>query len=189
VSMMSTRLSKIAMTSSLVVAVFMLVGKCTAYSITGSAAILSDAAESVIHIIATSLAGFSLWYSMRPADANHPYGHGKIAYFSAGFEGALILVASFAVIGVGIDGLIRGVELRRLDVGLGITAALALVNLGLGFFLVRTGKKTNQLILIANGKHVLTDMWTSAGVVLGVGLVYLTGITWLDPLMAVIVAR
>lgn len=185
--MMSTRLSKIAMTSSLVVAVFMLVGKCTAYSITGSAAILSDAAESVIHIIATSLAGFSLWYSMRPADANHPYGHGKIAYFSAGFEGALILVASFAVIGVGIDGLIRGVELRRLDVGLGITAALALVNLGLGVFLVRTGKKTNQLILIANGKHVLTDMWTSAGVVLGVGLVYLTGITWLDPLMAVIV--
>ena len=183
----STRLSKIAMTSSLVVAVFMLVGKCTAYYITGSAAILSDAAESVIHIIATALAGFSLWYSMRPADANHPYGHGKIAYFSAGFEGALILVASLVVIGVGIDGLIRGVELRQLDVGLAITAVLALVNLSLGVFLVRAGKKTNQLILIANGKHVLTDMWTSAGVVIGVGLVYATGITWLDPLMAVVV--
>lgn len=182
-----TQLSKIAMLSSLLVAVLMLVGKCTAYYITGSVAILSDAVESVIHIIATGLAAFSLWYSMRPADANHPYGHGKIAYFSAGFEGALILVAALGVIGIGVNGLIYGVELRQLDIGLGITAALALVNLGLGFFLVYSGKKTNQLILIANGKHVLTDMWTSAGVVLGVGLVYVTGILWLDPLMAVIV--
>lgn len=174
------------MTASLLVAVLMLVGKCGAYYITGSVAILSDAAESVIHIIATGLAGMSLWYSMRPADANHPYGHGKIAYFSAGFEGALILVAALGVIAVGIEGLIHGVELRALDIGLVITAALAMVNLALGLFLVQTGKRANQLILIANGKHVLTDMWTSAGVVIGVGLVYLTGITWFDPLFAVI---
>lgn len=175
------------MASSLVVAVLMLVGKYWAFHITGSAAIFSDAAESVIHIIATSLAAFSLWYSMIPPDENHPYGHGKIAYFSTGFEGALILVAGLGVIGVGIEGLIYGVELRKLDIGLGITAALALVNLGLGLFLVSAGKKSNQLILVANGKHVLTDMWTSVGVVLGVGLVWLTDITWLDPLMAVVV--
>lgn len=157
-----TQLSKIAMTSSLLVAVLMLVGKSGAYYLTGSVAIMSDAVESVIHIIATSVAAFGLWYSMRPADANHPYGHGKIVYFSAGFEGALILVAGVGVIGVGIEGLIAGVELRQLDIGLAITAALALVNLGLGMFLIYAGKKAKQLVLIANGTHVLTDMWTSA---------------------------
>lgn len=183
----NTRLSTFAMRTSLAVAILMLVGKTYAFYITGSTAILSDAAESVVHIFATGLAAFSLWYASLPADGNHPYGHGKIAYFSAGFEGALILVASLVVIAIGIKGLIFGVELRQLDTGLLITAFLALVNLALGVFLVQAGKKSNQLILIANGKHVLTDMWTSGGVVIGVGLVYLTGITWLDPLMAVIV--
>ena len=181
------RLSAIAMGASLVVAVLMLVGKISAYYLTGSTAILSDAVESVIHIIATAMAAFSLWYASIPADGNHPYGHGKIAYFSAGFEGALILVASMAVIAFGIEGLVYGVELRQLDLGLFITASLAVINLVLGVFLIHAGKKSNQLILIANGKHVLTDMWTSGGVVIGVGLVYWTGLTWLDPLMAVIV--
>ena len=177
---------RIAMGASLAVAVLMLVGKSGAYWITGSAAILSDAAESVIHLAATGLAAISLWYSSRPADANHPYGHGKIAYFSAGFEGALILMASLAVIGVGVHGLIYGVELRQLDIGIFITAGLGFVNLLLGLFLVRTGRKNNQLILVANGKHVLTDMWTSLGVVLGILLVYVTNIVWIDPLMAVV---
>jgi len=182
-----TKLSTMAMSASLLVAVLMLIGKFWAFYVTGSTAILSDAAESVIHIIATGLAAFSLWYAAIPADGNHPYGHGKIAYFSAGFEGALILVAGITVITLGFEGLAYGVELRQLDIGLAITAFLALVNLILGAFLIYAGKKSNQLILIANGNHVLTDMWTSGGVVVGVGLVYLTGITWLDPLMAVVV--
>lgn len=186
-SVSTIRLSTIAMGASLFVALIMLVGKFSAYHLTGSAAILSDAAESVVHIIATGLAAFSLWYASIPADGNHPYGHGKIAYFSAGFEGALILVASITVISFGLNGLVYGVELRQLDLGLLITGVLAVINLGLGLFLIHAGKQSNQLILIANGKHVLTDMWTSGGVVVGVGLVYLTGITWLDPLMAVIV--
>lgn len=180
-----SRAARMAMTASLAVAVLMLVGKCYATWITGSTAILSDAAESVIHIIATGLAAGSLWYAGRPADKNHPYGHGKIAYFSAGFEGALILIASFAVIGFGVEGLINGVELRQLDIGIAITGGLGLVNLVLGLTLVRVGKNTNQLILVANGKHVLTDMWTSLGVVIGVFLVYVTDIVWLDPLMAI----
>lgn len=178
---------RIAMGASLAASVLMLFGKTGAYWITGSAAILSDAAESVIHLAATGLASMSLWYASRPADANHPYGHGKIAYFSAGFEGALILVASLAVIGVGIDGLVNGVELRKLDLGIAITAGLGFINLLLGLFLVRTGRANNQLILVANGKHVLTDMWTSLGVVVGILLVYLTDYLWLDPLMAVLV--
>lgn len=181
------RAAQIAMATSLAVAVLMLVGKFWATWITGSTAILSDAAESVIHIVATSLAAASLWYASRPADANHPYGHGKIAYFSAGFEGALILIASIVVIGVGIRGLVYGVELHQLDVGIAITAGLGFINLMLGLFLIRVGKQTNQLILVANGKHVLTDMWTSLGVVIGIILVYFTGIVWLDPVMAIVV--
>lgn len=180
------RAAQFAMATSLAVAVLMLVGKFWATWITGSAAILSDAAESVIHIVATGLAAASLWYASRPADANHPYGHGKIAYFSAGFEGALIFIASFVVIGVGVRGLVYGVELRQLDIGIAITAGLGFINLMLGLFLIRVGKQTNQLILVANGKHVLTDMWTSLGVVLGIILVYFTGIVWLDPVMAIV---
>lgn len=174
------------MASSLAVAVLMLVGKLTAYYVSGSAAILSDAAESVIHIVATGIAAFSLWYSRQPSDPNHPYGHGKIAYFSAGFEGALILMASLYIVYVAIEDLIVGTELRELGLGLLITAALAFVNLGLGLFLVVTGKKHNDLILVANGHHVLTDMWTSFAVVAGVGLVLVTGQVWLDPVVALL---
>lgn len=175
-----------AMGLSLAVAVLMLVGKLTAYYISGSTAILSDAAESVIHLFATGIAAFSLWYSRQPSDPNHPYGHGKIAYFSAGFEGALILTAACYIIYASIQDLIVGPELRNLGMGLAITAALAAVNLALGAFLVMVGNTHNAFVLVANGKHVLTDMWTSAAVVAGVGLVLLTGIVWLDPVVALL---
>lgn len=173
------------MSASLAVAVLMLAGKITAYFITGSTAILSDAAESVVHIAATAFAAFSLWYSSRPADSLHPYGHGKIAYFSAGFEGAFILIAALYIVYEGVHALIAGPELQRLDWGLAITAALALINLALGLFLVYEGRKHNALILVANGKHVLTDMWTSLAVVVGVFLVWVTDILWLDPAFAI----
>jgi cation diffusion facilitator family transporter len=169
---------------SLLASVVMLTGKLTAYFLTQSTAILSDAAESLVHGAATGLAAYSLWYAARPADAGHPYGHGRIAYFSAGFEGALILGASIAVILSGVLGLIRGPALRHLGVGLTIAGALALINLVLGLMLVRVGRKHNTLILIANGKHVLSDMWTTGAAILGVGLVLLTGLTWLDPVAA-----
>lgn len=175
----------LAMRASLAVAVLMLAGKLTAFFLTGSTAILSDAAESVIHIVATGIAAFSLWFARRPASAHFPYGRGKIAYFSAGFEGALIMSAALFIIWAGAEALVTGPELRRLDLGLLITAALAAVNLALGLFLIRTGRRHNALILIANGKHVLTDMWTSVAVVAGVGAVWLTGVLWLDPAVAI----
>jgi cation diffusion facilitator family transporter len=180
------RLQQTAIGASLGVAVLMLVGKISAYWITGSTAILSDAAESVVHIVATGFAAFSLWYSTRPADRTHPYGHGKIAYFSAGFEGALILFASLVVIYVGAKALIVGPELQQLGIGLLITGILAGINFLLGYFLVYAGKKTSSLVLVANGRHVLTDMWTSLGVLVGVTLVYFTNILWLDPAMAIL---
>jgi cation diffusion facilitator family transporter len=178
-------IQRIAMGTSLGVAVLMLVGKVVAYNISGSTAILSDAAESVVHIVATGVAALSLWYARQPASKQHPYGHGKVAYFSAGFEGALILSAALYILFVSARALIFGPELRNLGIGLAITAALALVNLMLGLFLVYVGKRQNALILVANGKHVLTDMWTSVGVVGGVAIVWMTGIVWLDPVVAI----
>jgi len=182
----NTNAQRLAMRASLVVAVIMLVGKLWAYFITGSTAILSDALESVVHLGATAMAGFSLWYAAQPPDRQHPYGHGKIAYFSSGFEGAMILLASVFILIEGTKVLIVGPELQQLGTGLLITAALGLVNLSLGLYLVRTGRKTNALVLVANGRHVLTDMWTSLGVLVGVGLVFVTDILWLDPVVAIL---
>lgn len=174
------------MRASLVVAVLMLAGKLWAYFITGSTAILSDALESVVHLGATMMAGFSLWYAAQPPDKQHPYGHGKIAYFSSGFEGAMILLAAVFILIEGMRALVVGPELQQLGMGLLITASLGLINLFLGLYLVRTGKRTNALVLVANGKHVLTDMWTSLGVLAGVSLVFVTEIAWLDPIVAIL---
>lgn len=178
---------KVVMFLSLLASVVMLAGKLTAYMITHSAAIFSDAAESVVHGAATGLAAVSLWYAARPADADHTYGHGRIAYFSAGFEGALVSAAALVVIWNGVAGLLQGRELRNLGAGLAISAALAIINLVLGWALIRVGRAHNTLILIANGRHVLADVWTTAAAVVGVGLVMLTGVTWLDPAAALVI--
>lgn len=178
----------IAMTCSLAVAVLMLIGKLTAYFITGSSAILSDAAESIVHIAASGVAAFSLWYSMQAPDKKHPYGHGKIVYFSSGFEGGLIGFAAFSILYLAIRDLAYGSELQELGIGIIITAVLAGINCVLGLFLVWVGKRHHSVVLEANGKHILTDMWTSLGVVVGVTIVWLTGIVWLDPVVAIIMA-
>lgn len=172
---------------SLLMSIVMLVGKITAYLVTHSAAIFSDAAESVVHGVATGLATFSLWYAARPADKNHPYGHGRIAYFSAGFEGALVLAASLTVFYSGFVALLEGPKLEHLEIGIGISVGLALINLFLGVALIRTGKKHDSLILVANGKHVLSDMWTTIAALVGVGLVMATGHQILDAAAALII--
>ncbi len=177
----------LVMGTSLAVSFLMLAGKLTAYFLTGSAAILADASESVVHLVATTFAAFSLWYAAKPADKNHPYGHGRIAFFSAGFEGALVFTASLAVIGSGIVELIRGPELHRIGVGLAITGVLALINLMLGFALIKTGRRHRSLVLIANGQHVLTDVYTTAAAIVGLVLVLLTGQQFLDPLAAILI--
>lgn len=180
------RAQRWAIRASLVVAVLMLVGKLVAYVITGSTAIFSDAIESVVHLGATAMAAFSLWYASRPPDASHPYGHGKIAYFSSGVEGALILAAAAAIIFEATRALILGPEIQSIGIGLLITGVLGLVNLVLGLTLIRVGKRTNAIVLVANGHHVLTDMWTSLGVLVGIGMVWVTDLVWLDPLVALL---
>lgn len=184
----SARLQRLAMTASLAVAFVMLAGKLAAYFLTSSTAILSDALESVIHLAATSVAGFSLWYAAQPPDDNHPYGHGKIAYVSSGLEGLLILIAALGIVWTAVRALVEGPELQRLGAGLGIIAVLTAVNLALGLALIAVGRRTNALVLVANGHHVLTDMWTSLGVLIGIGLVWATGLVWLDPVVALLAA-
>ncbi|MBI5472473.1 MAG: cation transporter [Ignavibacteriae bacterium] len=166
----------------------MLVMKTSAYFLTHSTAILSDALESIVHVAATAMALYSVVLSARPADESHPYGHGKIEFFSAGTEGGLIVVAALVIIFEAVRGILFGRELAQLDLGLMLTLIASLVNLWLGWFLIKRGRRTKSLTLIADGKHVLTDSWTSFGVVVGLVLVRLTGIELFDPLVAIGVA-
>ncbi|OGU27759.1 MAG: hypothetical protein A2057_00135 [Ignavibacteria bacterium GWA2_35_9] len=168
--------------------IVMLLIKWYAYSITGSSAILSDAIESVVHIVGVAFAVYSLWLSLKPADVSHLYGHEKISYFSAGVEGGLIVLAGAYIIFVSVKRLIFGIELTNLDQGTYFTIGAAVINLFLGSYLVWKGKRSNSLILIANGKHVLTDSWTSFGVVAGLCLTLLTGWLPFDPIVAIIAA-
>ena len=173
---------------SLFIGILMFIGKMGAYLITGSAAIFSDAAESVVHILATSMALTSIIISAKPADDSHLYGHGNVEYFSAGIEGALIFVAAIVIIYQAMIDLIKGTVLKSLDIGLVIVGLAGIINLVLGFYMVRTGKKTDSITLIADGKHILTDSFTSIGILIGIFLVILTEYTILDPIVAIIVA-
>ena len=166
----------------------MFAGKWYAYLITGSAAILSDAAESVVHVVAVSFAFYSLWLSHQPPDRGHPYGHDKVGYFSAGFEGVMITLAALFIIYESVRKWLDGLRLTHLDTGTLIVAAAALVNLALGLFLIWQGRRHRSLILAANGQHVLTDVWTSCGVVVGLVLVLVTGWLPFDPICAIFVA-
>jgi len=177
-----------AMRLSLIFGFVMLLGKTTAWFMTHSAAIFSDAAESVIHVIAVGFASFSLRLSARPASHHFLYGYERITFFSAGFEGALIVVAAIAIIFESIREWMAGLRLEHLGSGFGMILLAGILNAGLGYYLVRTGRRTNSLILEANGKHVLTDSWTSFGVVIGLGLVMLTHWKPFDPIVAILVA-
>jgi cation diffusion facilitator family transporter len=173
---------------SLVVAMLMLAAKYQAYRMTGSTAVLSDALESIVNVLAAVFALGGLLFAGRPADRNHPYGHGKIEFFSAAFEGGLIAFASILIVYEAVRSLVAGPEVRQIGLGLLIVFGSALVNLALGLYLVRTGRRYVSLTLIADGQHVLADVWTSAGIIVGLGLVHLTGRAWLDPMVALLVA-
>ncbi|HYD46962.1 MAG TPA: cation diffusion facilitator family transporter [Terriglobales bacterium] len=172
---------------SLAVSVVLLAAKYFAYQLTGSTAILSDALESIVNVVAALFALAGLLFAGMPADRNHPYGHGKIEFFSAAFEGGLIAFAALLIVYQAFHDLLYGSELQQLDVGVAITAAAGLANLALGRFLIRTGKRLESATLIADGEHVRSDFVTSAGIVIGLLLVRFTGILWLDPLVALVV--
>lgn len=179
---------KFSITLSLAVGFLMLAGKWYAYLRTGSAAILSDAAESVVHIIAVAFAAYSVWLSFKPADESHPYGHDRITFFSAGVEGSMIIFAALVILYEAVTKWLSGLVLENLGEGTLFVAAAAGINGILGAYLVWQGKRYRSLILVANGKHVLTDVWTSVGVIVGLLLVLWTGWLPFDPILAILVA-
>lgn len=173
---------------SLVVSILLLAAKYQAYRMTGSTAILSDALESIVNVVAAVFALGGIAFAAQPADRNHPYGHGKIEFFSAAFEGGLIAFAAVLIIYQVLQAFLYGVEIRALDAGLAIVVLAGLANLALGLYLLRVGRAYQSLTLVADGKHVLSDFWTSVGIVVGLLLVRATGIWWLDPVTAGVVA-
>ncbi len=182
------RAAQFAMRMSLAVGVLMLAGKTAAYFMTGSTAVLSDFAESVVHVIAVAFAAFSLRLSTKPAAPTFLYGYERISFFSAGFEGAMIVVAAIWILVEAIAKWMTGLQLEHLGSGTLLLLMAGFLNAGLGWYLLRVGKRTHSLILEADGKHVLTDSLTSFGVVAGLGLVMLTGWKAFDPLVAIAVA-
>lgn len=176
-----------AISLSLFIGTALMLGKFYIYSITLSAAVLSDALESIINVVAGAFGLASILIAGKPPDRNHPYGHGKIEYFSAGFEGALIILAAVGIFISAWPHLFHTDELPHLDRGLAILFGIGLINLLLGAGLVVAGRRTASITLVADGKHVLTDVYTSGGVVLGLLCAYLTGWYWLDGVIASLV--
>ena len=173
---------------SIAASVATLLLKGFAYYVTGSVGFLSDAAESIVNLLAAVTAFGALWYASRPVDASHTYGHEKIEFFSSGLEGMLILVAAGGIAWYAIRRLVVREPLQDLLEGITISGVAALINLGAALWLLRVGRAHGSIVLEADGKHLLTDVWTSVGVIGGVALVWLTNIQALDPIVALGVA-
>lgn len=162
--------------------------KTGAYLLTGSVGLLSDALESVVNLVAALLALFVLRVASRPPDDNHPYGHGKAEYFSAGAEGLMIVVAAGLIVYSAVIRLINPEPLSELGIGLAITALATVINGVVGVLVLRAGRRHGSIALKADGHHLLTDVWTSIGVLVGVAIVAATGWLPLDSLVAIAVA-
>ena len=183
----SQRTRLVAISLSFLIGAVLMGLKFYAYRLTHSSAILSDALESIINVVASAFAMGSIILAARPPDTSHPYGHGKIEFFSAGFEGALIILAAIGIFKTGISHILKPHDLPHLQGGMLILVGASVTNFILGTVLVRTGRKTDSLTLIADGKHVLTDVYTSAGVFVGLLVVFLTGWNRLDGFIACLV--
>jgi len=162
--------------------------KFTAYLLTGSVGLLSDAMESLVNLAGASAALLALSIAARPADKSHHFGHNKVEYFSSGLEGGLILVAAGAITWTAIERLLNPAQLESVGIGLGVSLAATLVNLIVARILLKVGRQEDSIILEADGKHLMTDIVTSVGVVIGVVLVAITRWLWLDPVVALAVA-
>lgn len=162
--------------------------KTLAWWLTGSVGLLSDALESIVNLAAALLAVTMLRVAASPPDENHPYGFSKAEYFAAGIEGALIVLAAAGILASAIPRLLEPEPLESPGLGLALSVAASGINLAVGVLLIRVGRRHHSIALEADGHHLITDVWTSAGVIIGVGLVFLTGWLRLDPLVALGVA-
>lgn len=162
--------------------------KTAAYLLTDSVGLLSDALESSVNLVGAVMALIMLTIAARPADEDHAFGHSKAEYFSSGVEGTLILLAAGSIAFAAVRRLLNPQPLEQVGIGLAVSAVASLVNLGVAIIILRAARANRSITLEANGRHLLTDVWTSVGVILGVAAVALTGIDWLDPVIALIVA-
>ncbi len=171
-----------------IISIVLFLVKIIAWYITGSVAILTDALESVVNVIAGLIGVYSLYVSAKPKDVDHPYGHGKVEFISSAIEGTLIGVAGLIIIVEAINNLRYEHVVRKLDFGIYLVAATAIINYVAGNICINAGKKSNSLALIAGGKHLRADTYTTIGIIAGLLLLYFTGIGWIDSAVAIIFA-
>lgn len=171
-----------------VVSVLLLLVKFIAYYSTYSVAILTDALESIVNVAAGFIGLYSLYVAAKPRDSDHPYGHGKAEFLSAAIEGTLIGSAGAIILYKAIQSLLHPVELRKIDYGIWLVAATAVVNFVMGYFCLRTGRKNNSMALMASGRHLQTDTWSTLGIIAGLLLLYFTGLVWIDGAVAILFA-
>lgn len=170
------------------ISILLFLFKIVAWYLTGSIAILTDALESTVNVIAGLIGWYSLYVSAKPKDIDHPYGHGKAEFISAAIEGTLIAVAGVFIIYEAISNLFEEHSIKKLDWGIVLVAITAFINYLAGALCERTGKKNNSLALIASGKHLKSDTYTTIGIVAGLVLLYFTGLKWIDSALALLFA-
>src|SRR4051812_41308847 len=160
--------------------------KGAAYALTGSVGLLTDALESIVNLLAAVTAYFALWYASRPADPSHAYGHEKIEFFSSGLEGVLIVLAGLGAAFYGARRLFLPEQLNELELGSGLALIASVVNFAVARVLLHYGKVHKSIVMEADGQHLMADVWTSVGVLVGLLLVYLTGLTFFDSVLAIV---
>lgn len=173
---------------SVLAAILTITLKTVAYLLTGSVGLLSDALESLVNLVAALMTLSMLTIAMRPADEDHAYGHTKAEYFASGLEGALILAAAISIAVAAVQRLLVPQPLEQVGLGLGLSVLASLINLGVALILFRVGKRYKSIALEADAQHLMTDVWTSVGVLIGVGAAVLTGVQAFDPLVALAVS-
>ncbi len=171
-----------------ILSVVLFLVKIIAWYLTRSVAILTDALESIVNVVASFIGVYSLYVSAKPKDADHPYGHGKVEFISAAVEGTLIFVAGVYIIFEAVNNLRHPYEIKKLDAGIILVSVAAVVNYIAGSICIKTGKKNSSLALISSGKHLQSDTYTTAGIVAGLLLLYFTKIEWLDSAVAILFA-
>ena len=166
--------------------ILLLIAKTVAWYITGSVAILTDAFESIVNVVAGLIGVYSLYVSAKPRDQDHPYGHGKAEFISAAIEGSLISIAGLIIIYEALNNLIHPHAIKKLDFGIILVAITGLINYFAGSVCIKTGSKNNSLALISTGKHLQTDTWSTLGIVIGLILILITNLVWIDSAVAIL---
>jgi cation diffusion facilitator family transporter len=179
---------KRALLISLFVASISLSVKIAAFIVTDSTAALSDAAESVVHLFAVMFVVYGYYLSRKPADDDHHYGHERVEFLSVGAEGAIIIVAGITILYHAAESAITGIEIQNMGTGIWLLVIAALINFFLGNYVLRVGRKYNNMIAISNGKHTLTDVWTSGGVVTALVIIHYTGWMFIDVVVSILIA-